>query len=113
MEDNVKLIGSLLENATDFGKTSFEVVKLKVLEKTSDVASSVIPHSIVFILVASFLVFLNLGLAFLLGEILGKIYYGFFLVTAFYGIAGIVVHFFMHQWLKKIIRDYIIKLALK
>ena len=113
MEDNAKLIETLLEKATDYGKTSYELVKLKALDKTSDIASSVIPHSIVFVLVASFLVFLNLGLAFWLGEILGKIYYGFFLVTAFYGIAGIVVHFLMHKWLKKIIWNYIIKLALK
>jgi fatty acid desaturase len=113
MEDNAKSIGSLLEKATDYGKTSFEVVKLKTLEKTSEVASSLIPHSFVLVLIASFLVFLNLGIAFWLGEILGKIYFGFFIVTAFYGVSGIVVHFFMHKWLKRIIRDYIIKLVLK
>ena len=113
MEDNSKKIESLFEKAADYGKTSFELVKLKALDKTSDVVSTIIPHSLVFVLIATFLVFLNLGLAFWLGEILGKTYFGFFVVTAFYGIAGIVVHFFMHNWIKRILRDYIIKLGLK
>jgi hypothetical protein len=113
MEEDVKSIESLLEKAMDYGKTSFELAKLQTLEKTSNVVSSFIPHSLVFILIATCLVFLNLGIAFWIGEILGEIYFGFFVVTAFYGIAGLVVHFFMHKWLKKIIMDYIIKLVLK
>jgi len=113
MEEDVKSIESLLEKTKDYAKTSIELIKLQTLEKTADVVSSFIPHSFVFILIATFLVFLNLGIAFWLGKILGEIYYGFFVVTAFYGIAGIVVHFFMHKWLKKIIMDYVIKLVLK
>jgi fatty acid desaturase len=113
MEDNAKLIESLLESATEYGKTSIELVKLKVIDKTSDVVSSFIPHSVVFVLVASFLLFFNLGLGFWLGEILGKTYYGFFVVAAFYGVLGIIIHFFMHKWLKKIICNSIIREILK
>lgn len=113
MEDNKKLVESLLEKATEYGKTSYELVKLKVLDKTSDVVSTFIPHSVVFILIASFMFFFNLGLAFWLGEILGKTFYGFFVVAAFYGIIGIVVHLFMHKWLKKIVGNYFIKQVLK
>jgi len=113
MEDTTKLVESLFERATEYGKTSFELVKLKALDKTSDVVSSLIPHSVVFVLIASFMLFLNLGLAFWLGEILGKIYLGFFVVAAFYGVVGIVLHFFMHKRIKKIICNYIIKLVYK
>jgi fatty acid desaturase len=113
MEDKAKLIESLLERATEYGKTSYELIKLKALDKTSDVVSSFIPHSVVIVLIASFMLFFNLGLAFWLGEILGKTCYGFFVVAAFYGIIGIVVHFFMHKRLKKIICNYIIKQVLK
>jgi hypothetical protein len=113
MEDNVKLIESLLERAVEYGKTSFELVKLKALDKTSDVVSSFVPHTVVFVLIASFLLFFNLGLAFWLGEILGKICFGFFVVATFYGIAAIVLHFFMHKRLKKLISNYFIKQVLK
>ena len=113
MEDNTKLIEPLLEKAAEYGKTSYELLKLKALDKTSEVVSSFIPHSVVFVLIVSFLLFFNLGLSFWLGEILGKIYYGFFVVAAFYGVIGIVLHFFMHKRINKIICNYIIKLALK
>lgn len=112
MEDKAKLIESLLEKATDFGNTSFELIKLKALDKTSDVVSSFIPHTVVFILIASMMFFLNLGLAFWFGEILGNTCFGFFVVAAFYGIIGLVIHFFMHKRLKQRIGNYIIKQVL-
>jgi hypothetical protein len=113
MEDNTKMIESLFERATEYGKTSYELVKLKVIDKTSDTISSLIPHSIVFVLITSFFIFLNLGLAFWLGEIMGKIFYGFFIVAGFYCFTGIIMHFLMHKWLKKRLADYIIKLLVK
>jgi hypothetical protein len=113
MEDNTKLIESLLERTAEYGKASFELVKLKALDKTSDAVSSLIPHAVVLVLAAVFMLFLNLGLAFWLGEILGRAFYGFFVVAAFYGITGIVLHFFMHERLKKLIGNYFIKHVLK
>jgi|ERR1035437_2459896 hypothetical protein len=113
MNDNEKLIESLLERTVEYGKTSFELVKLKTLDKTSEVVSSFIPHSIVFFFIASLLFFFNLGLAFWLGEIMGNNSYGFFVVAAFYGVLGLVIHFFMHDWLKQKICNYIIKQVLK
>ncbi|MBN1339283.1 MAG: hypothetical protein JXA03_08165 [Bacteroidales bacterium] len=113
MEDNTKLFETLLERATDYGKVSFELAKLKTLEKTSDVISSFIPRTVVFILFASFLLFVNLGLALWLGEILGDTFYGFFIVAAFYGITSLIIYFFMHKWLKKRIYEYFIKQLFK
>lgn len=68
----MKLLELLIERATDYGKTSYELTKLKVLDKSSDVASSFIPHSVVLVLIVSFLLFFNLGLALYLGKILGE-----------------------------------------
>jgi hypothetical protein len=113
MEENAKLIESLVEKAAEYGKASYELVKLKALDKTSDVVSSFIPHSFVLGLIVAFFLFLNLGLAFWLGEILGKTFLGFFVVASFYGLAGIIMHFFMHKWLKKIVGNYFIKQFLK
>jgi fatty acid desaturase len=112
-EDIVDSIESLLESAADYGRTSYDLVKLKTIYKTSDVVSSLIPHAVVYIIIMSFLLFLNLGVAFWLGKIFGNMFYGFFVVAAFYGIMALVVHFFMHDRIKKKIMDYIIKQALK
>lgn len=113
MEDKTNIFESLLERASDYGKTSYELVKLKVVDKTSDVVSSFIPHSVVFIMIASFILFLNLGIAFWLGDLIGKLFYGFFVVAAFYVIIGIAIHFLMHKWIKRLLSDYFIKHVLK
>ena len=113
MEDNANMIELLLEQTVEYSKISYELVKLKTLDKTSDVVSSFIPHTVVFVLIASFLLFLNLGAAFWMGEILGKIFYGFFAIAAFYGILGIVFRVFFYNWSKRMIENYIIRKTLK
>jgi hypothetical protein len=113
MEENTNLLDSLLEKATDYGITSLELIKLKALDKSSDIVSSLIPFSVFILLIASFLLFLNLGVAFWLGEMLGKLFYGFFLVAAFYILAGIIVHFLLNNWFKRVVGDYFVKHMLK
>jgi fatty acid desaturase len=113
MDENAKLIESILERSAEYGKTTFELAKLKALDKATDVVSSLFPNSIVFALIVIFIFFLNFGLALWLGDILGKIFYGFFVVAAFYGILGIALHLFMHKWLKKVAGNFFIKQVLK
>jgi hypothetical protein len=113
MEDHAKLIESLLERAAEYGKTSIELVKLKAADKTSDVASSLLTHSVFLVIIAVFMLFLNIGLALWLSDILGKTWSGFVAVAGFYCIAGLVVHFFMRKWLKERFRNSIIKQVLK
>ncbi len=109
MEENVNNIETLLESTAAYGKTSFELVKLKVLDKTSDKLSSFFPHTIVAFIIVSFLLFANLGLALWLGELLGRIYFGFFVVAGAYAFVALVLHFFLRKWLKRIFYDFLIR----
>lgn len=113
MEDNAKLIESLFDKATEYGKTSFELVKLKAVDKASDAVSSFVPYAIAIVFIASFMLFLNLGLALWLGEILGQMYYGFLLVAAFYGVIGIFIHLVMRKWIKRKVGNRFIEQILK
>ncbi len=113
MEDNGNMIESLLERATDYSKMSFELVKLKALDKTAEVISSLLSYSVVLVLISSFMLFISLGLAIWLGEILGKIYFGFFVVSAFYGFITIIILLFFQKKIKQSFRDCIIKQMLK
>ena len=97
IEEKTNLLGSLLDIATDYGETSIELVRLKVLDKTTDFVSSLVPLSIVIVFFLSFLLFVNLGISFWLGEILGKIYYGFLIVAGFYIIAAIFIRIFLSK----------------
>ena len=113
MEDNTKLIETLLERAAQYGKTNLELVKLKVVDKTSDGISSIIPGVIVILVLGSVLLFLNLAIALLFGELYGNLYYGFFMVAGFYAFIAFVLYFFMRKWIKRVLYDYIIKQLLK
>ena len=113
MEENANLLETLLERASEYGKTSIELAKLKALEKTTEIVSSILPLSVVILLVVTSFLFLNLGLAFWLGEIFGNTYYGFIIVAVFYVLAGILIHFFLHKWIKRLVGDYFIKRVLK
>jgi hypothetical protein len=113
MDDKPNLLDSLLESATDYGKVSFELVKLKAIDKTTDVVSTAIPLVVFILLILSFLLFLNLGIAFWLGEIFGKVFYGFLVVSAFYLVSGIIVHFFLNKWIKKLVGNYLVRQMLK
>ena len=112
MENNTKSIESLLESTVDYGRTSFELVKFKTIDKTADLISTMVPNTLVLVMVSFFMLFLGIGLAYWLGEILGKLWFGFFAVAVFYGISAIVFHFLMHPWIKKMVSDSIIKRVL-
>lgn len=113
MEDKFNMIESLLESSAEYAKTSIELAKLKTIEKTADIVSTLIPHLIVFGVLMSFLFLLNLSLAFWLGEILAHLYYGFLIVAGVNAFLVVVLHFFLHKQLKLIVSDYIIKQLLK
>lgn len=109
MENNTTIFEPLFERAHTYGKTSFELCKLKVVEKTSGVSSTFASRAIAFFVFSLFVLMASFGVALWLGELLGKAYYGFLVVAGFYVIVGCVLYFFMHGWIKKSINDSIIK----
>jgi hypothetical protein len=113
MEDKANLLESLLERGEEFSKTSLDLLKLKALDKTSEVLSTIASRLIATIIFFMFFLFGTIGISLWLGEILGKSWYGFLVVAAFYGIVSIVVYCFLHNWLKKLAGDFIIKQVLK
>jgi len=113
MKVKENLIEPLWERAEDYGKTSIELLKLKSIDKTSDVVSTILPYALAIVFTIIFLVFVNLGIAFWLGQLWGSAYLGFFAVAAFYGLCGIVIHFLLHDRIKERVRNTIINLLQK
>jgi hypothetical protein len=113
MEEKENVLTSLLDSVEEYGKTSFELFKLKRLDKASEIAGTVISRAAAIIAYVTFLLMASFGAAFWLGEVLGRIWYGFFVVAAFYGLLGLIVYFFMHKGLKRIVADMIIHQTLK
>lgn len=113
MSNQDSLIESLYERVEVYAKTTYELSKLKLLKTTIVVVPSLVSRLVVILMITLFTLVFNIGIAFYLGELLGKVYYGFFIVAAFYLVAGIVLHFFLHHWIKKPISNLIIKQALQ
>jgi len=113
METPADSIESLFERAETYGRTTYELSKLKLLETTNTVVTSLIARLSTILMVAMFSFVLSIAIALWLGDILGKAYYGFFIVAGFYLLAGLVLHFFLHRWVKKPISELIIKQALQ
>jgi hypothetical protein len=106
-------VSSLLEKAEDYSKTSFELLKLKAVDLLSSIISSMLPKVAAILILFFSFVLGSIGIALWLGEILGKIWYGFFAVAGFYLIIGLVLLFVLNKWLKKLIGDFIVKQIFK
>ncbi len=102
-------INGLFQKAGDYLETRLDLVKLKTTQTTSDVVASFVSIGIILLFLVFFLAFLSIGLALVIGNALGKVYYGFFIVGAFYGLTGWFFHLFREKWVKNPISNSIIK----
>ena len=108
METKVKLLEPLLEKAEAYGKTSVELLKLKALDKTADITASLISRFLFSLVVLIFVFTLNIAIAFWLGDMLGKVYYGFLIVAACYAFAGIIL-LLIHPFIKSRVQNELIR----
>lgn len=102
-----KNIESLVIKMEAYGKTNLEILKLKTVDKTADVSSRLLSRSFLLIALSFFALFINLGLSFWIGEILGKVYYGFAVVAGFYLLLSIIL-MVVHRLFIRRMKDYII-----
>ena len=108
MKSEPNFFDPLVERVQDYGKTSYELLKLKAVDKTADITSTFVSRAIAISVLLLFVVFVSIGLSIWLGELLGKMYYGFFCVAAFYALVGCILYFVMHKWMKKRSGDAIV-----
>ena len=113
MENKESMVEILFEKTGEFAKKGVELYKLKAIDKSADVLSSLVARLTVIIILTLFFLIFNIGIALWAGEALGKSYYGFFSVAGFYALIGILLYAFRHQWIKEPIRNSIIEQALK
>ena len=113
MEAPVSLIETMFEKVEAYAKTTIELTRLRALETSAKVITSFVSRLSVIVMFSLFALVLNIGIALFLGDLLGKIYYGFFIVAAFYLLAGILLHYYMHKWIKRPISEMIIKQVLE
>lgn len=99
-QPKTQILEPLFERTEAYAKTSFELLKLKALDKTADVTANLISRSLFVIVVSFFAFLLNIAIALWLGDMLGKAYYGFLIVAACYALVGIIL-LMAHPSIKK------------
>lgn len=113
MDNFTASIETLFERAEDYTRTSAELVKLNAIDKSADVLSSLLSRLTVAIFAVMFVLLLNIGLSIWIGELLGKPYLGFFIVSSAYLAISIILYSFKDQWIKIPISNFIITKLLK
>ena len=93
MEDKSMILKFLAQIAESLTKTNLDLLKLKAIDKTADTASSIVQKYVVFTAVTIMITLLNIGLALWIGDMLGKIYLGFFILTAFYVLVVLILYY--------------------
>ena len=91
MQAKASLIEPLLERVEEYGRSSVELIKLKSIDKTADISSTLASRLILMIVIVFCVIALNIAAALWLGELLGKNYYGFLVVGGFYAVVSVVL----------------------
>ena len=109
MENQSGVVESLIDRVKNYVETRIDLLRLKAIDKSSSFLSLVVSLIVVILVGFISLIMLSVGIALLLGDCLGKSYYGFFIVAVFYIIAGLVLYSLRDKWLKTPIANSMIK----
>ena len=113
MDNTATNIELLYDKAKKYTETSMELFRLNAIDKTADVASSLMARMAIVMVVAMFTLFVNIGIALLIGKMMGEYYLGFMIVSLFYLIVAIVLYLFSNRLIKIPITNLVIEKLLK
>ncbi len=111
--DTATPIETLLAKADDYSKTSFEVLQLTTISKSAKAISLLAAKLIIAAVIVLFVMAINIGVAMWLGELLGKVYYGFFIIAGFYALIVTLLIAFSKSLIIKPVNNAVISLLLK
>ena len=113
MEEKKTPVEVLLEYGQAYIKTSVQLLKFKTTDKVAEITSNLASGLIILILFTLLFINLNIGIALLIGSLLGRIWLGFLILSGFYGVVGILIYIFRNSWIKKPVSNAVIKQLLK
>jgi len=113
MENKEITLENLFENVEQYSKTSFELYKHKAIYEIASLSSSLSVRFILVIVVTLVSLFVSIGIALWLGDVLKKNYYGFFIVALIYVSIWILLFLFKKKLIREPINNMVIKSMLK
>lgn len=85
-------INALVDNISAYVQTTVELNKLRIGSKAAQFGARTIHGAIGIVLLLLVLLSLNMALGFLLGEWLGKVHLGFFVLTGIYLLIAVIFY---------------------
>lgn len=113
MEEQQTDIDILLSDAGDYIETRTTLWKYKAIESLSDVSGELISGLGMMVITSFVIILLSIGLALLIGEWLGKSFYGFFAIGGLYAVIGLLFYLRRGQWLKAPFTNMLIRKIFK
>jgi len=107
-----KIMDPLVQKIENYTKTSIDLLKLKTIDKTADVGATILSRALLSLVITMFFFSFTTGIALWLGVLLGQSYWGFLVVSLFYGITGSIL-VALHPKIQETLNNYIIKQLLK
>ncbi len=99
----------LFEKLKDYADTRFNLFRLKGINKASGMMSSAITTVVLSVFFILVIVCITIGVALIIGEWTGKLYYGFFIVAGIYLIIGLVFYSMRDKWIKTPVSNKLLK----
>lgn len=109
MENCSESIEKLISKAEIYSKTTFEICKYNTIYRSVDLLSSIAVRLVLVTFFVLFSLFLNIGIALMIGEYLGQFYLGFFIMAGFYVFTGSLFLIFQQKLIKNSICNFMIK----
>lgn len=113
MEEQPTDIDILLSDAGDFIETRTTLWKYKTIESLADVSGELVSGLGMIVIVSFVIIIFSIGFALLIGEWLGKSYYGFFVMGGLYTILSLIIFAGRRKWLKDPFSNMLIRKILK
>jgi len=113
MEDQKTDIDILLSDAGDFIETRTRLWKYKGIESLADVSGELVSGLAMIVITSFVIITFSIGFALLIGEWLGKYFYGFFIMGGFYGLVALLIYARREKWLKDPFSNMLIRKILK
>jgi len=104
---------TILTDAAEYVETKTKLWKLKMVEKAAEIYGMIVAKLIFFCAIAVFALFLTVGIALWLGELLGKTYYGFFIMGGVFLIVGLIFLGASKGWAENPSSNNLVKKLLK
>jgi hypothetical protein len=109
MNEQKEALKNVFDSVENYTKTSVELYKLKLINKSSEIIADAFIGIALLVMALFFFSFINIALAFLIGNWMGSYPLGFLIVSSFYLLLACLVYIFKSNLSESLIENLLLK----